>query len=143
MLLQTLTNTLTTLKGLFAGAVVNGSINPYLESFATSGYRIQSQTLGIPDKYGIFQTGPPRSQVLQAQQVMGLIYGCCFSIFLNVYCASFAIFYNHLPWKDVVECVAGLTLCELGLLGSLYWAMLNDFTRAPGYEWPDWKDHTE
>lgn len=49
-MLQTLISKIITItKGVFADKIVDGRLNPVLLEIATTGYRIQSQWLHIPD----------------------------------------------------------------------------------------------
>ena len=58
-------NILTILKEAFAGEIVNNQLNSLRLAIATTGYRIQSCTLQIPDRFGFFSPGPPRLQVFE------------------------------------------------------------------------------
>ena len=63
-------------KQISAGEIVNGQLNPLHLTVATTGYRIQSRTLQIPDRFGFFSSGPPRLQVHESfcfSHVVGLV----------------------------------------------------------------------
>ena len=131
-----ISNSLAIYKEAFAGEIVNNQLNPLHLAIATTGYRIQSCTLQIPDRLGLFSPGPPR---LQAHE------GFCFIIVVFWYCV--VIFNGAL----MIFSSRGHGLLTCQKLGAIYlismvpgtlmiWIMaVNDPRRAPGYEWNDWK----
>lgn len=70
-------DTFQTIKMLFGREVLNDPprLNPALLAFAVNAYRIQSQILRIPDRFGLFSAGPPRLQVWEADMfVKGMLF---------------------------------------------------------------------
>lgn len=53
--------------------VVDGKINPYLLLIAQRGYWVQSRVLRIPDKFGLFSSGPPLLQAHQANRLAVIV----------------------------------------------------------------------
>ncbi len=74
--LQTMNN------AYLAGEIVNNQLNPTHLAIATAGYRIQTETFHIPDRFGFFVAGPPRLQVRQAALFIHVIQGICLSLVL-------------------------------------------------------------
>lgn len=60
-------------KTFFACETFNNRLHAVLLSIATIGYRIQSQSLHIPDRFGFFSSGPPRLQVQEAKSFIELV----------------------------------------------------------------------
>lgn len=54
---------LAAIGAIFVPRNPNEPINPYSLAVSTSGYRVQSQVLHIPDRFGYFSPGPPSVQV--------------------------------------------------------------------------------
>ena len=140
MLSSTITTPLATLRQAFAGAILSNRINPIHLSVATTIYRIQSQTLHIPDHIGFFSPGPPRLQAHEARHFLALMlmtYVCqtahIFVIFL-----LWLLFGKLPPWR-LVAFFASLTIGHAVMM----WAMVVFYDRprrtAPGYDWGDWK----
>ena len=65
----------TPMRSFFAGPVINGELNPAALTFGQAGYRIQSQKLHIPDRFGWFAPGPPRLQVYDALDFVYTVLG--------------------------------------------------------------------
>ncbi|KAF2498881.1 hypothetical protein BU16DRAFT_308438 [Lophium mytilinum] len=119
-------------KGVFAGQIVNDHLNPIHLAIATNGYRIQSQTLHIPDRIGFFSSGPPRLQVYQASMFFLLIMGPCYSIIS----AAFVVFVVRRNSIKIAAFMLSITVAQTIAI----WALVCfDRHRAPGYEWEDWK----
>lgn len=136
MLDNLISNILVIPKGVFAGEIVNNRLNPFHLAVATTGYRIQSHTLQIPERIGFFSSGPPRLQVYEATFFIVAASWIC----LNLICNSFLFLLDRLY---------GLPNCrKLGVAYSLiivaealfFWVLACcDRRRAPGFEWEDWK----
>ena len=135
-----LSSILAILKQALAGQIVNNQLNPLHLNIATTGYRIQSQTLKTPDRFGFFSPGPPRLQVHEGLYFL-IMLGW---IGLNVIFNAFSVFVCRL---------AGLSTCQkLGAAYALtmipgvvlFWiGAVCDRRRAPGYEWGEWKVRTD
>ena len=136
MLGKLISNFLALYREAFAGQVVNNQLNPLHLAIATTGYRIQSCTLQIPDWLGLFSPGPPRLQAHQGSGFIIVAFWYCMVIF-------------NVPLMTFLSRGYGLPTCQK--LGAFYliflipgtlmiWiAAVNDPRRAPGYEWDDWK----
>ena len=129
-------NFLATAKGFLGPEIVDNRLNPVLLATATSGYRIQSHLLHIPDRFGFFLPGPPRLQVYQGAFFAFVVTGTCFSIVLG----GFALLLMKLngrpisPW--LVVAMATMTVATVVTI----WALACfDRHRAPDYDWGDWK----
>lgn len=59
-------------------------MNPHNIAVAASGYRIQSQTLHIPDRYGFFSSGPSRAQAIEGSLVVFLTIVLSLANFMGV-----------------------------------------------------------
>lgn len=131
-----ISDTFETIKGAFAGQIVNNRLNPVHHSIATTGYRIQPTTLHIPDRYGFFSPGPARLQVWEAMSFIYVGFQCCIGIasdILIVFLARLFGLSNSLK--------AGAVILSVSLVQSaVVWVSVYcDRRRAPGYEWDDWK----
>ena len=121
---------------VFAGEIVNDQLNPLHLAVATTGYRIQSRTLQIPDRFGFFSSGPPRLQVHEGSFFIVTASWTCLNLIFH-------------PFMFFLGCLYGLPNCrKLGAAFSLivlveffcFWLLACcDRRRAPGYEWEDWK----
>ena len=123
-------------KEAFAGEAVNNQLNPLHLAIATTGYRIQSCTLQIPDRLGFFSPGPPPLQAHQGGSFICLVCWYCMVIFFGAV-LTFLSRGRGLPafQKMGVICLMIMVPCSL-----IFWyAAVNDRHRAPGYEWEDWK----
>lgn len=136
MLRDLISDILATTKGVFAGEIVNNRLNPVRLAITTTGYRIQSRMLHIPDRMGFFSSGPPRLQVHEATCFIVLVSWLCFSIISSgflVFWVRVAGLPNH---RKVGAVMSLITVSE----AVLFWVMAcYDRRRAPGYEWGDWK----
>ena len=140
MLAKLLGDTKAFVKGFFAGQIVDNRLDPYRLAAARAGYKLQSQTFRIRERYRIFSPGPPRLQVWEANHVIPLL-------FLIIWAISFYITMNFLldvMGKPKRMETAALTLAiTSSMLILLYIIALYDNCREPGYEWPDWKEHKD
>ena len=129
-------NILAISKGVFAGQIVNNQLNPIHISLATNGYRIQSGTLQIPDRFGLFSSGPPRLQVHEAYFFLIMVGWIILNLVLNAFLV-FVCRLNGLPAYRALGAEFSLLMVP-GLF--FYWiASVYDRHREPGYEWGDWK----
>ncbi|KAF2108233.1 hypothetical protein BDV96DRAFT_285675 [Lophiotrema nucula] len=140
MLPKLLSNIITFTKGLFAGQIVDNRLNPHLLTLAITGYNIQSQTLGIPDRFGIFSPQPPRLQVHQATAFIVFLFGACLTI---VTCAFPLFIRRSRGLPNTKGIVAGQVVICVVLIAGLYWVMCCGRRRMEGYEWGDWKVHED
>ena len=125
-----------TIKLIFAKGVVDGQLNPVHLSTARHGYRIQSQILRIPGRYGFFSPGPQRLQVHQGCFILIFTFCICVCTVLN----AFSIFVCRLHGQPNCEKL-GLLYASTVIIGVvMIWAVaINGPLRQPGYEWPDWE----
>ena len=136
MLGNLIINILAVSRELVAGQVVNNQLNPRLLSVATTGYRVQSHTLQIPDRFGVFSSGPPRLQVHQAFDFIVLVTWTC----LNLIFATFLVFLGILYGRPTCRNLgAAYVLIMIAEAFFLWFVSLHDRHRVPGYEWKDWK----
>ncbi|KAF2445276.1 hypothetical protein P171DRAFT_431986 [Karstenula rhodostoma CBS 690.94] len=132
-------NTLATLRLLHAGQVLSDPprLNPLYLSLGTNAYRIQSQTLGIPDHFGMFSASPPRLQAYEAGKF--LLMG--FVLLILLFWASFTL---AVCWAARIKNFWWIALLFSALIvgtAACLWAACCQRTgrRAPGYVWKDWK----
>jgi hypothetical protein len=109
-------------------------LNPVHIATAREGYRIQSQVLGIPDRFGYFSPGdhPP----MQAFQ------GGMFAFFMLTWPITFLAGCFLVPavshrGEPVLPLILGLIGLELFTLGSAWALSLLDRRRAPSFDWGD------
>lgn len=136
MLHDLISNILAVTKGVFAGEIVNNRLNPIRLAIATTGYRIQSRTLHIPDRVGFFSSGPPRLQVHEATCFILVVCWVCFSIISS----SLLVFMVRLAGKPnsgkLGAVLSSITIAEV----AFFWFVAcYDRRRAPGYDWGEWK----
>lgn len=124
-------------KGIFAGEIVDGRLNPARLAIATTGYRIQSRTLHIPDRLGLFSSGPPRLQVNEATSFIVLVFFVCFSTIGSGFLVLF-IREAGLPGHRKVGALFAL-MTVFGVVFLWWVTVFHDRHRAPGYEFEDWK----
>jgi hypothetical protein len=132
-------NTLATLRLLSAGQVLSDPprLNPLYLSLGTNAYRIQSQTLGISDHFGMFSAGPPRLQAYEAGKFLVMGY----ALLILLFWASFAL---ALCWPARTKNFWWIALLLYALIvgtAAFLWAACCQRTgrRASGYVWKDWK----
>ena len=135
---KTLTNILTIPREAFAGQIINDRLNPFHLALASNGYRVQSRTLRIPDRYGFFSPGPPRLQVYEAVDFITMI--CCIAIILVFNALMvFASRLDRLPPPKPLGSAALFLGMNLFVVIIFWIVAIHDRHRAPGYEWTDWK----
>jgi hypothetical protein len=132
-------NTIATLRLLHAGQVLSDPprLNPLFVPLGTNAYRIQSQTLGIPDHWGMFSAGPPRLQAYEA----GTFLTMCFCLLYNLFLATFTLTICWLARTKNFWWIALSTYALVGGAAACLWMISCERTgrRAPGYVWEDWK----
>ena len=111
-------------------------LNPAYLSFANTAYRIQSQTLGIPDRFGIFSAGPPRLRVWEAEIL--LTFGVLL-LLIGVYLLCMIFLFWMMGAKKLrmfASCCIGAYVAQV----VLFWMLNMQRTgrRAPDYVWEDW-----
>lgn len=131
-----ISNILAIPKGVFAGQTVNNQLNPLHLATATTGYRIQSRTLQIPDSFGLFSPGPPRLQVHEGLSFIIMVGWICLNLILN----AFSVFLCRLCELPTCQKLGVAWTLMMVPMAVLFWiAAVYDRRRAPGYEWEDWK----
>ncbi len=141
MLYDLINNIFATTKGVLAGQVVDGRLNPVRLAIATTGYRIQSRTLHIPDHMGLFSSGPPRRQVHEATDFIVLVFFVCLT---SIGGGSLVLFIREAGLPGHRKLGALIALITVLGVAFLWWGMVfHDRHRAPGYEFPDWKLRNE
>ena len=129
-------NVLAILQEVFAGQIVNNQLNPRHLAVATTGYRIQSQTLQIPDRFGLFSPGPPRLQVHEGLSFIIMVGWICLTLVSNALSVFLSRRYG-LPACQKFGAIFSVTTVPGA---ALFWVIvIHDRRRAPGYEWEDWK----
>ncbi|KAI1170909.1 hypothetical protein F4777DRAFT_88206 [Nemania sp. FL0916] len=125
---------------LWSRQVINNQLNPICLGIGTRGYRIQSEILHVPERWGIFSHGPPRLQVYQGQAFMGCCAIVAFIAILNLL-ADFVLFKLGRIGTFHVVILIGVDLCGItSWAGVIYEAMRRSPQRRPGYVWDDWKE---
>ena len=123
-------------KEAFAGEVVNNQLNPLHLAIATTGYRIQSCILQIPDRLGFFSPGPPR---LQAHEGLSFITVVCWYCWVII-SGAFITFLTRGRGLPTCQKLVAIYLMIMVPGALIFWiGAVNDRRRAPGYEWKDWK----
>lgn len=139
-LLSLLSNTRAVLKAFLAGEIIDNNLNPVHLSVAAAGYRIQSQSLHIPDRIGFFSPGPPRLQVRQAAAFMFPVFGTCVSVYFSGVLILFLKLCGIPISQRLGVAFLLMTVASPVFYAVLMWVMVcTDPRRAPGYEWEDWK----
>ena len=137
MSIKPISNIVAFFKGVFAGQVVNNQLNPLLLDIAIKGYCIQSHSLQIPDRFGIFSSGPPRLQVHEGLAFITLVGLVCLTLVLDAFNVFVCRLYGQPNCRKLGAVFPPLILVP-GFV--LFWiAAVNDRRRKPGYEWADWK----
>lgn len=128
---------ITTIKMFFGFSTIEGTINPVHVAVASHGYRIQSQKLGIPDRFGFFSPGPLQLQEHQGGVVALIVFALIPMIFWSVFII--------LMFKSKGKPVLGLIEVMMGMfvvwLGALWIIACFDRRRAPDYDWGARKLH--
>jgi hypothetical protein len=136
MLHNTLNKILAFTVALFVGDIVNNSLNPVRLAIGTRGYRIQSQTLRIPDRIGFFSPGPPRLQVSEAASFIMLVLHTC----LGVIAGACVVFMTRLLGLPNAFKAGAVFLAFVVVQNGIIWVMVAyNPRRAPEYDWGDWK----
>lgn len=138
-----LDNTRKAIKMFRAGPVLSDPprLNPVHLSLANTAYRIQSQTLGIPDRFGIFSTGPPRLQVWEAHWAV-------FFAFIHLFLAVYVLCVLFMFWMMKVRNFGRIALMIIGTwVGSVVFFWYAIIARrdemGPDYVWKDWSPDME
>ncbi|KAF2439125.1 hypothetical protein P171DRAFT_448618 [Karstenula rhodostoma CBS 690.94] len=112
-------------------------LNPLHLSIAQRAYVTQSQTFGLPDRWGMFSPGPPRLQVYEADR---FVYAVLAWLFLATWALAFWIWYW---WMGLRNPVSIALLCAGSMVGMVMFIWVTgcrrDGKRAPGYVWKDWE----
>lgn len=124
-------------KEAFAGQVINNRLNPLHLAVATTGYRVQSQTLQVPDRFGFFSPGPPRLQIHEGLYFILVVGSICLSLIGDAFCV-FVCNLHGAPTCQKLGAAYLLTLV-VPVVIVLWIAAIYDPRRVPGYEWEDWK----
>ncbi|KAK1853901.1 hypothetical protein CCHR01_03439 [Colletotrichum chrysophilum] len=131
-----------TLKQIFGPEIRdNNRLNTAHLAIATRGYHIQTEILHIPERFGIFSSGPPRLQAHQGflfviQMVLMAIWGvpAAFGLLLLRYTD------RELPMAPFVKYFG---LMFLSMIGMLWVGACLNKRRAPDYDWGERKVHQE
>jgi hypothetical protein len=112
--------------------VVDGNRpNPVYLALATSGYRIQSQRLRIPDRYGFFAAAPPRVQVEEGLACAHL----CMSISGAIWCGWFTISHGSFSTARSFAVAVSLMIFEIATIAVIWYLTCTDPRREPDYVW--------
>jgi hypothetical protein len=132
-------NTIATLRLFHAGQVLSDPprLNPLFVSLGTNAYRIQSQTLGIPDDFGMFSAGPPRLQAYEAGKFLLM----CSCLLIILFWTTFTLAICWLARTKNFWWIALMLYASILGTAACVWAISCERTgrRAPGYVWEDWK----
>ncbi len=131
-----ISNIFAILKQAFAGEIVDNQLNSLYLAIATIGHRIQSRTLQIPDRLGLFSPGPPRLQVHEGCSFLFILGWTCLIMILDAYC----VYSCRRPHGECTCQLGAVFLVVMVPHAVIFWiASVYDRHRAPGYEWADWK----
>ncbi|KAF3056629.1 hypothetical protein GL218_06584 [Daldinia childiae] len=120
---------------LFQADVIHNQLNPVRLAVGIECYRVQSQILRIPDRYGIFSAGPAQLQVYQAGRCMVLFFSLAY---LNAVAWTPAIVLLAFLGGDARRAALAVGAME-GLVVAAFWiAMCSDRRRRVGFVWGDW-----
>ena len=137
MSIKPISNIVAFFKEVFAGQIVNNQLNPIHLAVATTGYRIQSQSLQIPDRFGIFSPGPPRLQVHEGLAFITMVALICLTLVLDAFNVLVCSLYGQPNCRKLGAIFPPLILVP-GF--AFFWiAAVYDRRRVPRYEWADWK----
>ncbi|KAI0135680.1 hypothetical protein F4814DRAFT_402144 [Daldinia grandis] len=120
--------------------VIHNQLNPVRLAVAAECYRIQSQTLRIPDRYGLFSPGPARLQVYQAGRCMVLFFSLGY---LNVAAWAPSIALLVLVGGEAGRVVLVLGAVEVLVVVAFWVAMCRDRRRRLGFVWWDWNERRD
>ena len=134
--LHMINTTWSTIKQFFDSQVKDGQLNPVQLAFARRGYWVQSHILRIPERFGIFSSGPARLQVHQACFFAVMVFSVGFTSALWIACI--------LLLRDMgpqIYLFAGVVAAmEVGLVVFMWVVGWYDRHRAPDYDWgEEWK----
>jgi len=118
--------------------IVNNRLNPVYLAVATSGYRIQSQTLHIPDRFGFFASSPPRLQVEEGAAFAHMVFMICYAIMTWCFVASLAS-----PNARLFALAMVFVAMEIGIISFVWYMMCTKASRQPNYVWKDWDEKKE
>lgn len=131
-----ISNIFAILRQAFAGEIVDNQLNSLYLAIATSGYRIQSRALQIPDRLGLFSPGPARLQVHEGWSFLYMVGWTCMVMILD----ASLVYACRRPHGGPPCQLGGLSLRLMVPGAVIFWiASVYDRHRAPGYEWADWK----
>lgn len=129
-------NILAITKGIFAGEIVNNRLNPVHLTIATTGYRIQSRILHIPDRMGFFSSSPPRLQVHEVTPFIVIV----LLWWVSIVWGGFLVFLMQLFGRpNALKMAAAIFLMTVAETVFIWISVCRDHRRTPGYEWGDWK----
>ncbi|KAH7113258.1 hypothetical protein B0J11DRAFT_146211 [Dendryphion nanum] len=131
---------ITIIRGVFAGEIVDNNLNEHLLAAAKTGYRIQSQVLKIPTRFGFFSPGPPRLQVNEAYACAVLLFGIGFT---TVYSCFIVLWIKIRGIPNASRMAAVLAVIQTMVI-ILHWVLAcTSKRRAPGFVWEDWKERAD
>ena len=136
MFSELFSNILAIPKEAFAGQIVNNQLNPLHLAVATSGYRMQSRTLRVPDRFGFFSPVPPHLQVHEGLFFIVMVGWICLNLISNAFSVFLRVL-TGLPTCRKLGVAFSLTIVPGVIL--LWIAAVYDRRRKPGYMWEDWK----
>lgn len=133
---------------LCRGPVYRGELNPLYITIATTGYYIQSHTLRIPDRFGIFSPPPPDPRTYQRRRVHEAL-SFVFIVFWIGY-SLFLFAYEYVLWKlygrpeDGEEKMAVLVISIVTMMVSVIgfwwvWIVGKRYRRLGYDEREEWK----
>lgn len=101
-------------------------------------YKIQSQTLHIPDRFGFFSLGPPR---LQAHEAGAFGFVIILGLGLSIVLGSFILLWVKLVMgRPVFMLAVALLVFNVFTVAFCWTVQCFDPRRAPDYDWGhNWK----
>lgn len=116
-------------------------VNDTHVTLARRGYKIQ-QTLGIPNQYGMFSSGPARLQAYEGFVVAYL--ACLLLLFLIVLAAVLMLHYLVESREfSILKLVSAYLMFAIPLIAVAWLIVVFHRRRSPDYVWAEgWKIHT-
>ncbi|KAF2876883.1 hypothetical protein BDV95DRAFT_601298 [Massariosphaeria phaeospora] len=140
MVTNAITNFIATVTVFGDRDTADGQVNPIYLAIAKTGYHIQSKTLRIADRFGIFSSGPPHCQAHEGSKFLFFVIGWWLYVALGV------LFYCVYTPEDsrYAEIFAIAIAVERVAMGVIFLICLKfNEKRDSEYKWEDWKLKTD
>ena len=114
--------------------IVDNRLNPVYLAIATTGYKIQSQLLRIPDHYGFFAPAPPRLQAREGAAFAGMVMLICYMVATAWFVINLA---SSIPNARRFMFALFLMTVETTTCAIFWYVQCTKASRKPGYIWKD------